>query len=61
MRKHLLLTAFAVGSPFFYSSAFAAGASRGGITISDHASSTIHYATMAPRHNRQSWWGCGTR
>jgi sporulation protein YlmC with PRC-barrel domain len=48
MRKHLLLTAFAVGSPFFVGSAFADGASMGGITMSDHASSTVHYATMAP-------------
>jgi sporulation protein YlmC with PRC-barrel domain len=46
--KNSLLLAVVAAASLFGGSAFADGSSMGGITMSDHASSTIHYATMAP-------------
>ena len=47
--KNCLSLAVVAAATLFAGSAFADGASMGGITMSsDHATSTIHYATMAP-------------
>ena len=47
MKTPLFLAAFAAAS-LFAGSAFAADTATSGLTMADHATSTIHYATMAP-------------
>ncbi len=47
MRNHLFLATLAATS-LLAGSAFAADTAIGGITMSDHATSTIHYVTTTP-------------